>query len=404
MKKVLLLSLIGASFTGQIFATDPWNFPWQSDEPYFDDSDEYNKLNGYGQFGSFFPEQNFDAPNSENNENSINTLPQPQNDQNGIPQAPNLVVTNSGNQQNTFVNSVENMLKILNALNKFNKFNCRIAAKTFSREDAEKANDFWRKTFSRYCVRDGNQWIVNPDSCPTNRRFKNNLIEVQELWNQRPAGGQDVETSGVSQPEQNSEPGVSLIDFEENLKKVKRKKMGWAVEEDQQLIQAVKENGTDDWKRIASCVPGKTNKQCRRRWMYVLTPEIKKGSFTEKEDDLFIAHVKEYGPNKWGLLAKQMTGRTVQQCCMRWKNYLDPSLKKEAWTQEEDELLFKLQRTYGNCWRKIAALMTGRSGNAIRNRWCSSVSKRICRGLDGKYHVLLALGSGHYLKNINLPQ
>jgi hypothetical protein len=47
------------------------------------------------------------------------------------------------------------------------------------------------------------------------------------------------------------------------------------------------------------------------------------------------------------------------------------------WTEDEDRLLMQLHRTYGNQWRKMAEMMPSRSENAIKNRWHSTVSKRV---------------------------
>ena len=39
----------------------------------------------------------------------------------------------------------------------------------------------------------------------------------------------------------------------------------WTVQEDELLIRAVGEHGeNDNWKRVAMCVPGRTNKACRK--------------------------------------------------------------------------------------------------------------------------------------------
>ena len=39
----------------------------------------------------------------------------------------------------------------------------------------------------------------------------------------------------------------------------------WTAQEDEALIRAVDEHGdNDNWKRVAMCVPGRTNKACRK--------------------------------------------------------------------------------------------------------------------------------------------
>jgi hypothetical protein len=44
----------------------------------------------------------------------------------------------------------------------------------------------------------------------------------------------------------------------------------WTPDEDKTLKDAVPAQGHKDWETIASLVPGRTHKQCRKRWVYTL--------------------------------------------------------------------------------------------------------------------------------------
>ena len=62
-------------------------------------------------------------------------------------------------------------------------------------------------------------------------------------------------------------------------------------------------------------------------------------------------------------------GRTNKQCRERYTNHLRPEITKKSFTKDEDELLFNLQKKFGNQWAKIAKFLPGRSDNSIINRW-----------------------------------
>ena len=59
-------------------------------------------------------------------------------------------------------------------------------------------------------------------------------------------------------------------------------------EEDEELRQLVHRNGAKNWSTIAKYLPGRVGKQCRERWHNHLNPEIKKQKWTEQEDQIII--------------------------------------------------------------------------------------------------------------------
>ncbi|KAI0321345.1 hypothetical protein OF83DRAFT_1099918 [Amylostereum chailletii] len=142
----------------------------------------------------------------------------------------------------------------------------------------------------------------------------------------------------------------------------------WTAHEDALLSQAVSNyGGNTDWKAIALQVPGRTNKACRKRWLHSLCPSIKKSAWTKDEDDTLLALYQLHG-TKWSLIARQIPGRTDDACSKRYREALDPSLKKDEWTAEEDGQLLSLYAQLGGKWGQVGQEMK-RSGLGCRNRW-----------------------------------
>ena len=94
-----------------------------------------------------------------------------------------------------------------------------------------------------------------------------------------------------------------------------------------------------------------------------------KFKFTPEEDERLKMLVMRHGTNSWNIVSQFMGNRNPRQCRERWKNYVDPELRSDPWTPEEDDLLLKKYRELGPRWNKIAKYFVRRSDNSLRNRW-----------------------------------
>ena len=60
-------------------------------------------------------------------------------------------------------------------------------------------------------------------------------------------------------------------------------------------------------------------------------------------------------------MAKHIPGRTGQQCAQRWRHRVNPDIKKEKWSAEEDRTLLRLVHQHGSAWAEISRGLEARA-------------------------------------------
>ena len=70
-----------------------------------------------------------------------------------------------------------------------------------------------------------------------------------------------------------------------------------------------------------------------------------------------------------------MGSKNGKQIRERFINKLDPKIKKDDWTEEQDRKILELYSKIGSKWSQISKYLPGRPENKIKNRFYSFIQK-----------------------------
>ncbi|XP_021299596.1 transcription factor MYB124 isoform X2 [Herrania umbratica] len=114
---------------------------------------------------------------------------------------------------------------------------------------------------------------------------------------------------------------------------------------------------------------GAGNEDSKKKERHIVT-------WTQEEDDILREQISLHGTENWAIIASKFKDKTTRQCRRRWYTYLNSDFKKGGWSPEEDMLLCEAQKLFGNRWTEIAKVVSGRTDNAVKNRFSTLCKKR----------------------------
>ncbi|NWT90070.1 SNPC4 protein, partial [Lanius ludovicianus] len=176
----------------------------------------------------------------------------------------------------------------------------------------------------------------------------------------------------------NRTPFQCLQKYQIYNKDLKRKE--WTKEEDQMLLELVQEMRVGShipYKKIAYYMEGRDSAQVISRWTKNVDPSLKKGHWTSEEDAMLLAAVKKYGAKDWYKIRTEVPGRSDAQCRDRYLKALHWDVKKGKWSLEEEEQLIELIQKHGlGHWSKIASELPHRTGSQCRSKWTLMIASK----------------------------
>ncbi|XP_072287628.1 snRNA-activating protein complex subunit 4 [Pyxicephalus adspersus] len=159
--------------------------------------------------------------------------------------------------------------------------------------------------------------------------------------------------------------------FQRNNKDFKRSE--FTKEEDEILthfVQRMRVGEHIPYSKIAYFMEGRDSLQLLYRWTKSLDPSLKKGAWSKEEDEMLLKAVAKYGEKDWYKIRSEVPGRNDVQCRERYLKGLHKDVKKGKWSQEEKDKLVALTEKYGvGHWAQVSKELPHRTGSQCLSKW-----------------------------------
>ena len=149
----------------------------------------------------------------------------------------------------------------------------------------------------------------------------------------------------------------------------------WTKQENDILLYNYFTLNNKDYHHLCQLIPTKSYNQIVSR-IKKYESRNKTKQYSRQDDLKIIEYVDLYGKH-WKKIALFFPGSTPEMLENRYKNKLDPKLKRTKFTKEEDEKVLALYNQFGNKWKEIASFFPDRNVTMIKNRFYSYLKKKV---------------------------
>jgi len=116
---------------------------------------------------------------------------------------------------------------------------------------------------------------------------------------------------------------------------------------------------------------------------FLKTEKRKHYKYWTLDDDQKLSELAKEDDYDWKKISKAFPSRSAADVEQRWRQRIDPSTKKTAWSKEEDHILCLLHKKFGGKWKLIAQYLPGRLPSSIKNRFYGKFFKKNGKQVPG---------------------